>query len=56
MRVEEYERHFTKMMRYAANDTNTKEKKQFWFLYGLHPCKDHYSSPSDTPTMMMARR
>jgi hypothetical protein len=36
MRVEEYERHFTKMMRYAADDTNTKEKKQFWFLRGLH--------------------
>jgi hypothetical protein len=36
MRVEEYERHFTKMMRYAADDTNTEEKKQFWFLRGLH--------------------
>jgi hypothetical protein len=36
MRVEEYERHFTKMMRYTADDTNTKEKKQFWFLRGLH--------------------
>lgn len=29
MRVEEYERHFTKMMRYALDDTNTDEKKQF---------------------------
>jgi hypothetical protein len=36
MRVEEYEGHFTKMMRYAADDTNTEEKKQFWFLRGLH--------------------
>jgi hypothetical protein len=36
MKVEEYERHFTKMMRYAADDTNTEEKKQFWFLRGLH--------------------
>jgi hypothetical protein len=36
MRVEEYERQFTKMMRYAADDTNTEEKKQFWFLRGLH--------------------
>jgi hypothetical protein len=36
MRVEEYEHHFTKMMRYAADDTNTEEKKQFWFLRGLH--------------------
>jgi hypothetical protein len=36
MRVEEYEHHFTKMMRYAANDTNTEEKNQFWFLRGLH--------------------
>jgi hypothetical protein len=36
MRVEEYECHFAKMMRYAINDTNTKEKKQFWFLRGLH--------------------
>jgi hypothetical protein len=29
MWVEEYERHFTKMMRYVADDTNTEEKKQF---------------------------
>jgi hypothetical protein len=36
MKLEEYERHFTKMMRYAADDTNTEEKKQFWFLRGLH--------------------
>jgi hypothetical protein len=36
MRVEEYECHFTKMMRYAPDDTNTEEKKQFWFLRGLH--------------------
>ena len=31
MKVEEYERHFMKMMRYAPDDTNTDEKKQFWF-------------------------
>jgi hypothetical protein len=36
MRVEEYERHFTKMMRYTVDDTNTEEKKEFWFLRGLH--------------------
>jgi hypothetical protein len=36
MRVEEYERHFMKMMRYAPYDTNTDQKKQFWFLRGLH--------------------
>jgi hypothetical protein len=36
MRVEEYERHFMKMMRYAPDDTNTDQKKQFWFLRGLH--------------------
>ncbi|XP_039776793.1 uncharacterized protein LOC120644271 [Panicum virgatum] len=24
------------MMRYAPDDTNTEEKKQFWFLRGLH--------------------
>jgi hypothetical protein len=36
MRVEEYERHFMKMMRYALDDTNTDQKKQFWFLRGLH--------------------
>ena len=36
MRVEEYERHFMKMMHYAAQDTNTDQKKQFWFLRGLH--------------------
>jgi hypothetical protein len=27
MRVEEYERHFTKMLRYAPDDTNTDQKK-----------------------------
>jgi hypothetical protein len=32
MRVEEYERHFIKMMRYAPDDTNIDQKKQFWFL------------------------
>jgi hypothetical protein len=32
MRVEEYEHHFVKMMRYAPDDTNTDQKKQFWFL------------------------
>ena len=31
MRVEEYERRFSKMMRYAPDDTNTDEKRQFWF-------------------------
>jgi hypothetical protein len=29
MRVEEYERHFMKIMRYAPEDTNTDQKKQF---------------------------
>ena len=36
MKVQEYERHFTKMMRYALEDVNTDEKKQFWFHRGLH--------------------
>jgi hypothetical protein len=36
MRVEEYERHFMKMMRYTPDGTNTDQKKQFWFLRGLH--------------------
>jgi hypothetical protein len=36
MRVEEYERHFMKMMRYDPEDTNLEQKKQFWFLRGLH--------------------
>jgi hypothetical protein len=35
MRVEEYECHFMKMMRYTPDDTNTDQKKQFWFLRGL---------------------
>jgi hypothetical protein len=35
MRVEEYERHFMKMTRYAPEDT-FEQKKQFWFLRGLH--------------------
>jgi hypothetical protein len=32
MRVEEYERHFMKMLQYAPDNTNTDQKKQFWFL------------------------
>jgi hypothetical protein len=36
MRVEEYERHVMKMMRYAPENTNLERKKQFWFLRGLH--------------------
>jgi hypothetical protein len=32
MRVEEYERHFMKMMRHAPDDTNIDQEKQFWFL------------------------
>jgi hypothetical protein len=36
MRVEEYERHYMKMMRYSPEDTNTDQKKRFWFLRGLH--------------------
>lgn len=36
MRVEEYEHHITKMMRYAADDSNIEEKKQFLFLCGLN--------------------
>jgi hypothetical protein len=36
IRVEEYERHFMKMKRYAPDDTNNDQKKQFWFLRGLH--------------------
>jgi hypothetical protein len=36
MRVEEYERHFMRMTHYILKDTNTNQKKQFWFLRGLH--------------------
>jgi hypothetical protein len=36
MTVEEYERHFVKVVRYAPEDTNLEQKKQFWFLRGLH--------------------
>jgi hypothetical protein len=36
MRVEEYEHHFMKMMWYAPDDTNTNQKKQYWFMLGLH--------------------
>jgi hypothetical protein len=35
MRVKEYERHFVKMKRYAPEDP-LEQKKQFWFLRGLH--------------------
>ncbi|WVZ95635.1 hypothetical protein U9M48_041369 [Paspalum notatum var. saurae] len=36
MRVQEYVNLFIKMMRYAPDDTRTDEKKQYWFLQGLH--------------------
>jgi hypothetical protein len=36
MRVEEYEHHFMKMMRYSPEGTSLEQKKQFWFLRGLH--------------------
>jgi hypothetical protein len=36
MRVEEYERHFMRVTRYVLKDTNADQKKQFWFLRGLH--------------------
>jgi hypothetical protein len=36
MIVVDYEHHFTRMMRYAPDDTSTVEKKQFWFHRGLH--------------------
>ncbi|WVZ52790.1 hypothetical protein U9M48_003812 [Paspalum notatum var. saurae] len=37
MKVQEYVNLFFKMMRYALDDTRTDEKKQYWFLQGLHP-------------------
>ncbi|WVZ97890.1 LOW QUALITY PROTEIN: hypothetical protein U9M48_043393 [Paspalum notatum var. saurae] len=37
MRVQEYVNLFIKMMRYAPDYTRTDEKKQYWFLQGLHP-------------------
>ncbi|WVZ75452.1 hypothetical protein U9M48_023502 [Paspalum notatum var. saurae] len=37
MKVQEYVNLFFKMMRYAPDDTRTNEKKQYWFLEGLHP-------------------
>jgi hypothetical protein len=36
MRVEEYERHFMKMMCFAPEGTNTDQKEQIWFRRGLH--------------------
>jgi hypothetical protein len=51
MRVEEYECHFTKMMRYAADDTNTREKKQFWFLRGLHHVIRQIVTGCDYPSL-----
>jgi hypothetical protein len=36
MRVEENECHYMEMMRYAPEDTNPEQKKQFWFLRGPH--------------------
>ena len=36
MKVHEYARHFTRMMRYVPDETDTKEKKQFWFHRGLN--------------------
>ncbi|WVZ63719.1 hypothetical protein U9M48_013327 [Paspalum notatum var. saurae] len=37
MKVQEYVNLFFKMMRYAPDDTRMDEKKQYWFLQGLHP-------------------
>ncbi|WVZ79681.1 hypothetical protein U9M48_027234 [Paspalum notatum var. saurae] len=37
MKVQEYLNLFIKMMRYAPDDTRTDEKKQYWFLQGVHP-------------------
>ncbi|WVZ51939.1 hypothetical protein U9M48_003036 [Paspalum notatum var. saurae] len=37
MRVQEYVNLFIKTMRYAPDDTGTDEKKQYWFLQGIHP-------------------
>ncbi|WVZ90298.1 hypothetical protein U9M48_036608 [Paspalum notatum var. saurae] len=37
MKVQEYVNLFIKMMRYAPDDTRIDEKKQYWFLQGLHP-------------------
>ncbi|WVZ85115.1 hypothetical protein U9M48_032069 [Paspalum notatum var. saurae] len=37
MKIQEYVNLFIKMMRYAPDDTRTDEKKQYWFLQGLHP-------------------
>jgi len=51
MRVEEYERLFMKMMRYAPDDTNTEEKKQFMFLRGLHPGIHQVVDGCEFPTL-----
>ena len=50
MRVEEYECHFTKMMRYAPDDVNTDEKKQFWFHRDMHHGIRQIVSGSDHPS------
>ena len=36
MKVHEYARHFTRMMRYVPVETDTEEKKMFWFHRGLN--------------------
>ena len=36
MKVHEYARHFSRMMRYVPDETDTEEKKQFWFHRGLN--------------------
>ena len=51
MRVEEYECHFTKLMRYAPDDVNTDEKKKFWFHRKLHHSIRQIVAGSDHPSL-----
>jgi hypothetical protein len=38
-------------MRYVPDDTNTREKKVYWFRKGLHKGMAHHLSAHDCPTL-----
>ena len=47
LRVQEYASVFTKMMRYAPDDTDSEEKRQYWFKLDLHRGIRQFLSSTD---------
>ncbi|NP_001169833.1 uncharacterized protein LOC100383725 [Zea mays] len=50
-RVQEYASVFTKMMRYAPDETSTDKKKQYWFKQGLHRALRTHLATHDFPSL-----